>query len=242
MASMERGTKLKLVAGGVAAFVLAVTLGAGGALAAVGLFSDDDDDRVAVAATAERDDDEQGSGASLERALEFLVDEAVEAGRLSEEEGEELKERLESGDLLLGLPGLRGDLFGPRGPDFFGGLRELPFVRPALDLDLAADYLELTPSELRDELAEGKSLADVARAEGKSVDGLVQVLVGAAEERIDDAVADGRLSEERASELKADLEERIEERVDDELARFELPLHGLWRELDRELERFGEPS
>lgn len=35
----------------------------------------------------------------------------------------------------------------------------------------------LTKAELREQLAVGKTLAEIAKAEGKSVDGLVQALV-----------------------------------------------------------------
>jgi hypothetical protein len=97
------------------------------------------------------------------------------------------------------------------------GFDRVPRFESALDLGAAADYLDLTVEELHDELAKGRSLADIARDEGKSVDGLVQALVDAAEERIDDAVAAGRLSEDAADELKEDLEERMRDRVDDEL-------------------------
>jgi len=216
----------KLVAGAVAAFLLAVALGAGGALAAVGVLADDDE--VAVAETAEPDDERVEQSDALERTLEFLVDEAVDAGRLTEEEGADLKERLERGVTSL-LPRFDGE----RVPDLFGGLRELPFVRPAIDLDVAASYLGLSSSELHEVLAEGRTLAEIARAEGKSVDGLVRALVDAAEERIDEAVDDGRLSEERAAELREDLEDRIEDRVDEELGRIGLPLRDLWRSLER---------
>ena len=234
---MDRGTKLKLAAGGAAVFLFAVALGAGGSLAAVGLFADDEDEPSAVLATAEADDDEADSVDALERTLEFLVDEAVDAGRLTEEEGEELKEQLGRG-LTPFAPPYLDRLFGDRRPDFFRGLGELPVVRPQIDLEVAASYLGLSQSELRDELAEGRTLAEIARAEGKSVDGLVQALADAAEQRIDDAVEDGRLSEERAAELKDGLEDRIEDRVDEELRGFGLRFGDLWREL----ERFRAPS
>jgi len=229
---MDRA-RLKLVAGGAAAFVLAVALGAGGALAAVGLLSDDDEEPSAVGATVEADSDGADSEDALERALEFLVDEAVDAGRLTEEEAAELKERLERGLGLLSLPRFDRGFFGERGEDFFRGLRALPFVRPAIDLDVAADYLGLSESELREELAEGNTLAEIARAQGKSVEGLVRALVGAAEERIDEAVEEGRLTEEQAAELKDDLEERLRDRVDEELGRFGPRLGDLWRDLER---------
>jgi polyhydroxyalkanoate synthesis regulator phasin len=230
--NIERRTKLQIVAGATAAFVLAVALGAGGALAAVELLSDDDDPSP-VAATAEPDADEPESDDALGRALEFLVDEAVAAGRLSEEDGAELKEQLERGVVPFGLPRVDEVPFGEPGSDLFGGLRDLPFLRPAIDLDVAASYLGLSSAELHDELTEGRTLAEIARAEGKSVDGLVRALVESAEERIDDAVEDGRLSEERAQELRDGLEARIRERVDEELGKFELPLRELWRDLER---------
>jgi polyhydroxyalkanoate synthesis regulator phasin len=229
---MDRRTKQKLAAGSAAAFLFAVALGAGGALAAVGLFAEDDDEATAVLATAEADDDGADAEDALERTLEFLVDEAVEAGRLTEEEGEELKAELQRGVTPFAFPRLDRGLFGDRGFDF-GRLRGLPFVRPQIDLDAAASYLGLSQEELRDELAEGRSLAEIARAEGKSVEGLVQELVDVAEERIDEAVEDGRLSEERAAELKDGLEERIEERVNEELRGFGLRLGDFWHDLER---------
>jgi polyhydroxyalkanoate synthesis regulator phasin len=216
---MERGTKVKIGAGALAAFVLAVGLGAGGALAVADAVSDDDDasEVAAVDATVDSDDPSE----SLTEALEFLVDEAVEAGRLTEEEGDELKESLRSGELPNPFPRLENDLFPDRDFDFFAtpdGLGDYLFG--PVDLDAAASYLGLTRAELDEERDDGKSLAEIAREQGKSVDGLVQALTNAAEERIDGAVDEGRLSEERAADLKEGLEERIRDRVDDEPGEF----------------------
>ncbi|WP_225752781.1 hypothetical protein [Actinotalea sp. Marseille-Q4924] len=98
------------------------------------------------------------------------------------------------------------DEMGPRGGAGHG-------MRGA-NLDAAAEALGLTTDELRDALADGSTLADVADAQGVAVDDLVAALVAAAEARIDDAVADGRIDAEEASELKAGLTERITERVE----------------------------
>jgi polyhydroxyalkanoate synthesis regulator phasin len=229
MSGMERRSKWTIGAAAAAAFVLAVALGAAGALAASSMLSDDDETQVAVAETVRPDIEPSEPSESLNEALEFLVDEAVEAGRLTEEEGAELKELLESGIAPSLVPRLDedfepfgygdSDLFGLGGPKLFGA---------GVDLDAAASYLGLSATSLERELAEGKTLAEIARDQGKPVDGLVQELVDAAVERIDDAVANGRLSEERAAELKQGLEERIRDRVDDEL-RF--PFRELWRDL-----------
>jgi polyhydroxyalkanoate synthesis regulator phasin len=133
--------------------------------------------------------------AALEKALENRVDAAVAAGRLTKAQGDELKQRIESG----GLP-----LFGGPGPGFgfhhqgvFGGL------------DAAATYLGLTDAQLRTQLESGKSLANVAKAQGKSVDGLVQALVDAAKKKLDAAVKAGRLTQAQATSILADLRSRV---------------------------------
>ena len=60
----------------------------------------------------------------------------------------------------------------------------------------------MTEAELRDALQD-KTLAEIAKEKGKSVSGLVAALVAAQEKRIAAAVADGRLTQSQASELKA---------------------------------------
>jgi len=236
---VERRTKLEIVAGAAAGFVLAVALGAVGGFAAAEVLSADDDAEAMVAeATVEPDD----ASDSLTEALEFLVDEAVEAGRLTEEEGERLKERLQSRERPFVVPGLETLPFGDRGFELFD--RGFGLFGAIVDLDTAASYLGLTASELREELEEGNSLAEIAREQDKSVDGLVRVLIDEAKQRIDDAVADGRVSEERATRLKDDLEGRIRDRVDDELRWRGFPFDFRF-ELDPRFERapgFRGPS
>ena len=54
----------------------------------------------------------------------------------------------------------------------------------------AADYVGLSRAELLARLREGKSLAEVAEAEGKSVDGLKQAIKGALTARLDAMIDD----------------------------------------------------
>jgi polyhydroxyalkanoate synthesis regulator phasin len=229
---VTKRTKLIVVAGAVAGLLLAVAVGAVGGFVASEAFSDDDQaERVAVEANVEPDD----ASDSLSEALEFLVDEAVEADRLTEEEGERLKDRLQSTEPSFVVPGLELP-FGDRGFELFD--RNFGLFGEIVDLDTAASYLGLTESVLRDELEDGNSLADVARDRGRSVDGLVEELVDEAEQRIDDAVDDGRLSEDRATRLKNDLEDRIRGRVENEF-RLRTSPDGFRLELDP---GFREPS
>jgi hypothetical protein len=81
--------------------------------------------------------------------------------------------------------------------------------RLLIGLETAAEELGLTEDELRDQLREGSSLAEIAEEQGVDVDDLVSALVAAAQEDLAAAVDDGRLEQERADEIAADLEERI---------------------------------
>lgn len=86
--------------------------------------------------------------------------------------------------------------------------------RLAAKAEVLEDVLGLSATEIRDALSDGNSLAAVADAQGVSVDELTAALVAAITERIDEAVADGRIDADRAEERKAGLEERVAEMVE----------------------------
>ena len=76
-----------------------------------------------------------------------------------------------------------------------------------------AAYLGLTAAELRTQLESGKSLADVAKAQGKSVSGLEDVIVAEAKSHLDEAVAAGRLTAAQEASMLAELEDHVDEMV-----------------------------
>src|SRR6476659_9530516 len=117
---------------------------------------------------------------ALKKALENRVDAAVAAGRLTREQGDALKTRIEAEDYPL---------VGGFGPGL--GHRGGPGMHGFGHLDAAVTYLGTTEAELRAQLAAGKSLADVAKAKGKSVDGLVSALVADEKKELDAAVKAG---------------------------------------------------
>jgi polyhydroxyalkanoate synthesis regulator phasin len=202
--------KTKLVAGVAGVVALSVGVGAAGAVAAARALDAREQSQAVIDDAADQLGVEPSELAdALKEALKNRVDEAVESGRLTEEQGAELKERIDSRETPLISPGFgRHGGFG-HGPGHFG------------KLEAAATYLGLTEEQVQERLADGDTLAEIARAEGKTVDGLVDALVAGARERIDQAVEDGRLTEEQATELKDGLEERMRE-----LAEGELRFHG----------------
>jgi polyhydroxyalkanoate synthesis regulator phasin len=195
--------KPKVIAGTVAGLAVA----GGGAAVAATQFGSPKAENQAVLNDAAKQLGVQPSAlsAALKKALENRIDAAVADGRLTKAQGDELKQRIESGDVPLFGPGLGGG-FHHEGP--FGGL------------DAAATYLGLTDAQLRRQLESGKSLADVAKAQGKSVDGLVNALVAAAKKKIDAAVADGRLTQSQADSFLSNLKAHITDLVNGAPPRF----------------------
>jgi hypothetical protein len=142
--------------------------------------------------------------AALKKAYEDRIDAAVAAGRLTKQQGDELKQRIESGDFpLVGAPG-----FGHH----FGGRHEFGH-----GLDAAASYLGLTEDQLHSRLESGKTLAEVAKAQGKSVDGLKDAMVKDAKTHLDAAVRSGRLSAAMEKQLLDGLEQHIDDLVNGKL-------------------------
>ena len=158
---------------------------------------------------------------ALKKALENRVDAAVAAGRLTTDQGEALKKRIESDDYpALGLGFGLGHRAGPGGPGMHRGGH----------LDAAAAYLGVSQDALRAQLEDGKTLADVAKAtKSKSVDGLVAALVADEKEKLDAAVKAGRLTQAQADMILADAKARTTDLVN---GTFSARPHG----------RFGGPG
>ena len=205
MRTMTRRKKLTFAAGAAGVALLVAGLGAAGAVGASRMLSPNEESKAVIDdAAAQLGVEPSALSDALKQALKNRLDEAVEAGRLTKEQADELKERIDAGEypLLWGRGGHHGHGFG----------HHVHFEV----LGAAASYLGLTEAELREEL-QSMTLAEIAKEHGKTAAGLVQQLVATQTKRIDEAVADGRLTDEQAAELKADLAERMEALVNGEL-------------------------
>jgi polyhydroxyalkanoate synthesis regulator phasin len=148
---------------------------------------------VAVPALADTDTTVGSAASSAVDRIRDALAGLVTDGSLTQEQADEVATTLGEAGL-----GGRGGHHGDR-----------------LDLSVAATALGVSEDELRTALqADGATLASVAADEGVAVDDLVAALREAAEERIAEAVTDGRLTQEQADERLADLEERITERIE----------------------------
>jgi polyhydroxyalkanoate synthesis regulator phasin len=210
MRIMTRRRKITFAAGAAGAALLVVGLGAAGAVAASRMLSPSEESKAVIDDVAAQLGVEPSAlSDALKDALKNRIDEAVAAGRLTKEQGAELKERIDSNDYpMLGGPG-----FGPGGRHGFGGFG---WHRHFQVFATAAAYLGMTEAELR-EAVQNKTLAEIAKEKGKTAAGLVDKLVATETKRIDEAVAGGKLTEEQASELKSELTERMQALVNGEL-------------------------
>ena len=196
-----KALKLK-IAGGTAA--LAAVIGGGAAVAATQLSPTGESDAIVQDAAKQLGVSADKLDAALKQALENRVDAAVKAGTLTAAQGTELKQRIEAGELpLIGIGPGRGDHRGHHG-----------FV----DFAAAAKYLGVTEAKLRASLEDGDTLAEVAKANGKTAAGLEDALVAAAKADLDEKVAAGRLTPAQRASILADLESRIDDVVNGELA------------------------
>jgi hypothetical protein len=145
--------------------------------------------------------------AAVKGAAEARIDAAVKDGKLTQEQGEAAKKRLANGVPMLGGPILGGRPHGPGGPGF-GERRGFGL---GFGFEGAASYLGLTEAQLREQLQDGKSLADVAKAQNKDVAGLKAALKANVTKKLDEAVKDGHLTEAQKTRILADVDDRLDD-------------------------------
>ncbi len=130
--------------------------------------------------------------AAFQEARDETIDEAVADGRLTEEQAARLRERVEEG----GFP-LRAR--------FRGAGEHKGYV-----IEAAAQVLGMSQEELKDELKDGNSLAEIVEAQDMTVDDFKAELLVEVQADIDAKVADGTITQEQADRLSEGLEERID--------------------------------
>jgi hypothetical protein len=131
---------------------------------------------------------------TIEARLLARVDKALAAGRISPERAAKLKQRISEGMLCKRAPGR-------------GVVRKAPHGM----LAAAAAFLGLDKAALRAALP-GNSLAGLAAKQGKSADDLEAAMVAPAKKRLAEAVAAGKLKQDRADRALQQLE-RVAERL-----------------------------
>ncbi len=112
------------------------------------------------------------------------VDEAVQQGKITPEQADRIKARIEEGQFFpCPFPGRKAPVFG--GPR----------------LDALAQALGMTTEELKAQLEQGKKISDIAQEKGLTEEQLRQKLLEAKIQAIRQAVEEGKISQEKADEM-----------------------------------------
>ncbi len=182
-----------IVAGGTGAAIAAVGTGAGKNAEQAVL--DDAAARLNVAPEKLRD--------ALAAAQDAQIEEAVEAGSLTQGQADAIKAaRKQSGRVLGPFGGPRPHRGGLGGARAFG-------MRHGM-LDDIAKALGTTPAKLFASLRAGTSIADMARAGGISLADLRSAVKAAVKTRLDTAVQEGDLTQKQADATLARVGEKRE--------------------------------
>jgi hypothetical protein len=145
---------------------------------------------------------------AIKGAASDRIDAAVAAGKLTKEQGDAAKKRLENANGLPGL-GLRFGLHGgPGGP---GGLR-FGFGE-GKSLSAAAKFLGLSDADLRTQLRDGKSLAAIAKDKGKTTADLKAAMKTAITSELDQAVKDNKLTADQRTQILSDIDARLDDLI-----------------------------
>jgi hypothetical protein len=151
-------------------------------------------------------------GVNPQSLVDYMVDEAtakvqeqVANGRIDQERADQLIANLSQ----------RINTFVFEGPQERpdGGEYRRPHRGPRQVIGTAAEVIGIEPADLVAALQDGQTIADVAAANGSSGDAVVAAIVANADEKLQEAVDNGRITAEEKAEKLAQMTERLTEAV-----------------------------
>jgi len=149
---------------------------------------------------------------AMRDAANDTIDEAVQQGRLSQEQAQRLRDRVSQHE--PGFP--------------WGRHKGRHGIKAAhrVVLQAAAQVLALSKDELANQLCQGKSLAQVAQERGMSVDEFKSRLLSQVDQQLGQLVQQGRLTQEQADRLKQSIQNNIDAIVNAQGGRCPRPSTG----------------
>lgn len=128
---------------------------------------------------------------AIQQTTQQMVDEAVQKGKITPEQAEKIKARLQNAPGSFGLI-RKGWPKAGQGKGWHA---------KDANLETLAQTLGLSADELKAQLEEGKKLAAIAEQQGVSMDELREKMQGVRIQAIQQAVKDGKLTQEKAEQL-----------------------------------------
>jgi polyhydroxyalkanoate synthesis regulator phasin len=141
---------------------------------------------------------------AVKSAAHDEIDARVASGELTQQQADRLKQKIDQSN---------GDELVPFGRGFERGMKE--HMGAGVNAQALADFLGVSTDELRTELrADNATLASVAQAHGKSRDDLKAFIKDSAKRKLDQAVADGKLTQDREDAILQGLDSHLDAIVD----------------------------
>ena len=142
---------------------------------------------------------------AVEEAQQQVLDEALGEGWLTQEQADRMQDRFDQG-FAPGIAPRSGKLGMPGGSPRRGGFMSRAEGDP---LSAATEALDMTVEDLRTQLQDGKTIAELAEAKGVDTQPIVDACVATISERLDRAVENGRLTEKQAEWMLEQTRTRI---------------------------------
>ena len=148
--------------------------------------------------------------AAVTEARAQVLESAVQDGKLTQEQADRMRERMEQaagpgmmGGFGRGMMGGRGGI----GHGMMGGSQTSLIA-------VAADKLDMTVEELQAELEAGKTIADLAEEKDVDTQEIVDAFLAPKQEWLAQAVDDGRLTQEQADQMLDNMRTMVQGHID----------------------------
>ena len=142
--------------------------------------------------------------AAFRDAAKAVVAQRVKENKLTQTQADQLNQRIDK----MPLKGMPLPILPQRkGPT---PQQKITAAAGKLMLDTAANTLGLSPRDLQGELRDGLTLAEIAQQKGVAPDKVKTAMLTATNARIDEAVKNGKLAQDKANELKAKLAGKLD--------------------------------
>lgn len=148
------------------------------------------------------------AGSSEQAVIDLLtkqstqrIDQAVSAGKMTQDQADQMKAELP--DRIKNQVENKGGFAGKGNGGRHGG-----------QFKVVASFLGVDQQQLMTQLKGGQSLADIATAQGKTEQDLIDQLVSTSKQRIDQAVTAGKLTQDKATQMESNLPDQVKKEVE----------------------------
>jgi len=153
-------------------------------------------------------------GKTEEELITFIVSKRTDELKTALSDGKITQEQHD--DAVKNLPARVKTIVERSLPSFKDGFKK--GFRAGVDeqamLEDVATYLGVSSDTLRTELQSGQTLAQIAVAQGKTEDGLINFIVSKRTDELKTALSDGKITQEQHDDMKDNLEARVKEMVE----------------------------